>query len=165
MLFLFCIDAKFYKKIFVGKLLTRSTRFTCFCTAHTSIFQKNFVKLFCIFRQILQKIIIFSFFSVISAQILMKLCRNFADILENVEIFNFPNFLNFLAKIPEFCRNFSPNSDRNSSFCSVPRRPNLSTQVATGTVRRKRYRPDTLLAGNLKDSVSHGTSPGKGTCR
>ena len=25
---------------------------------------------------------------------------------------------------------FSPNSDRNSSFCSVPRRPNLSTQVA-----------------------------------
>ena len=34
-----CIDAKFCRKIFVGKLLTRSTRFTCFCTAQTSIFQ------------------------------------------------------------------------------------------------------------------------------
>ena len=42
-------------------------------------------------------------FSVIFAQILMKFYRNFADILENVEILNnFPNFLNFLAKIPEF---------------------------------------------------------------
>ena len=29
-LVLFCIDAKFFKKIFVGKLLKRSTRFTCF---------------------------------------------------------------------------------------------------------------------------------------
>ena len=43
---LFCIDAKFWKKIFDGKLLTKSTRFTCFCTAQTSIFQKNYVKLF-----------------------------------------------------------------------------------------------------------------------
>ena len=42
-LVLFCIDAKFCKKIFVGKLLTRSTRFTCFCTAQTSIFQQIFV--------------------------------------------------------------------------------------------------------------------------
>ena len=50
-LVLCCIDAKFCKKIFVGKLLTRSTRFTCFCTAQTSIFQKKFVKLFRIFRQ------------------------------------------------------------------------------------------------------------------
>ena len=41
-LVLFCIDAKICKKIFVGKLLTRSTRFTCFCTAQTSIFQKCF---------------------------------------------------------------------------------------------------------------------------
>ena len=54
-LVLFCIDAKFCKKIFVGKLLTRSTRFTCFCTAQTSIFQKNFVTFFRIFWQILQK--------------------------------------------------------------------------------------------------------------
>ena len=45
-LVLFCIDAKFCKKIFVGKLLTRSTRFTCFCTAQTSIFQKCFGKLY-----------------------------------------------------------------------------------------------------------------------
>ena len=37
---LFCIDAKFARKywIFVGKFLTRSARFTCFCTAQTSIF-------------------------------------------------------------------------------------------------------------------------------
>ena len=33
-----CIEADFCKKILVGKLLTRSTRFTCFCTAQTSIF-------------------------------------------------------------------------------------------------------------------------------
>ena len=33
-----CIEAKFCKKMCVGKLLTRSTRFTCFCTAQSSIF-------------------------------------------------------------------------------------------------------------------------------
>ena len=54
-LVLFCIDAKFCKKIFVGKLLTRSTRFTCFCTAQTSIFQKFFVKIFRIFWQCFAK--------------------------------------------------------------------------------------------------------------
>ena len=83
--FLFCIDAKFCKKIFVGKLLTRSTRFTCFCTAQTSIFQKIFVKLFRIFWQNLQKFVIFEFFSLIFAQILMKFGRNFADNLEKKE--------------------------------------------------------------------------------
>ena len=86
-LVLCCIDVKFCKKIFVGKLLTRSTRFTCFCTAQTSIFQKIFVKLFRIFRQNLQNFIIFEFFLLIFAQILMTFCRNFADNLENVEIF------------------------------------------------------------------------------
>ena len=45
-----------YNKIFVGKLLTRSTRFTCFCTAQTSIFQKLFVKNFRIFWQNFAKI-------------------------------------------------------------------------------------------------------------
>ena len=60
--------------------------------------QNVFVKLFRIFRQILQVLIIFIDF----AQILMKFCRNFADILENVEILNFPKFSNFLAKIPAF---------------------------------------------------------------
>ena len=40
----------------VGKLLTRSTRFTCFCTAQTSIFQKKIVKLFRIFRQTFAKL-------------------------------------------------------------------------------------------------------------
>ena len=42
-LVLCCIDAKFCKKIFVGKLLRRSTRFTCFCIAQTSICQQIFV--------------------------------------------------------------------------------------------------------------------------
>ena len=52
-LVLFCIDAKFCKEVFVGKLLTRSTRCTstCFCTAQTSIFQKMFVKPFRIFQE------------------------------------------------------------------------------------------------------------------
>ena len=36
--------------------------------------------------QILQKFVIFEFFSLIFAQILMKFCPTFADILENVEI-------------------------------------------------------------------------------
>ena len=49
-----------------------------------------FVKLFRIFSNFfgrnLQKIVVFEFFSLIFAQILMKFCRNFADNLENVEI-------------------------------------------------------------------------------
>ena len=49
-LVLSCIDAKFSNKIFVGKLLTRSTRFACFCTAQTSIFQKIFIKLWAKFN-------------------------------------------------------------------------------------------------------------------
>ena len=47
-----------------------------------------------IFRQIsshflakIAKLVIFEFFSLIFVQILMKCCRNFADNLENVEIF------------------------------------------------------------------------------
>ena len=48
-LVLCCIDATFCKKIFVRKLLTRSTRLTCFCTAQTSIFQKKIVKLLILF--------------------------------------------------------------------------------------------------------------------
>ena len=57
-------------------------------------FSSNF---FAFFGKNLQKFIIFEFFSLIFAQILMIFCRNFADNLENVEIFL--KFLNFLAKI------------------------------------------------------------------
>ena len=57
------------------------------------------------FGKILQKFVIFEFFSLIFAKILMKFYRNFADILENVEILNFPKFMNFLGKIPEFWKN------------------------------------------------------------
>ena len=39
------------------------------------------------FDKNLQNFVIFEFFSLIFAQILMKFCRNFADNLENVEIF------------------------------------------------------------------------------
>ena len=56
------------------------------------MFQKFLVKLFRIFGKILQRIRYFEFFSLMSAQILMKFCRNFADNLENVELLNFLNF-------------------------------------------------------------------------
>ena len=65
----------------VGQLLTRSTRFTCFCTAQTSIFQKIFVKLFRIFWQDFANFVIFYLFSLSFAQILMKISRNFAKYL------------------------------------------------------------------------------------
>ena len=41
-----CIDADFCKQILVGKLLTRSTRFTYFCTAQISKFQPKIVNIF-----------------------------------------------------------------------------------------------------------------------
>ena len=50
----------------------------------SEIFRQIF---FAFFGKILQKFVIFEFFSLIFAQILMKFCRNFADNLENVEIF------------------------------------------------------------------------------
>ena len=46
-----------------------------------------FRQFFSHFWQNLQNFVIFEFFSLIFAQILMKFCRNFADNLENVEIF------------------------------------------------------------------------------
>ena len=49
-LVLFCIDAKFCNKIFVGKLLTRSKRFTCFCTVQTSVFQQKIFSIFLYFQ-------------------------------------------------------------------------------------------------------------------
>ena len=50
------INIRWNSYLFVGKLLTRSTRFTCFYTAQTSIFQKFFVKNFRIFWQNFAKI-------------------------------------------------------------------------------------------------------------
>ena len=50
----------------------------------SEIFRQFF---FAFFGKNLQKFVIFEFFSLIFAQILMKFCRNFADNLENVEIF------------------------------------------------------------------------------
>ena len=49
---------------------------------------ENFRQTFSHFWKILAKFVIFEFFSLISAQISMKFCRNFADNLENVEILN-----------------------------------------------------------------------------
>ena len=48
---------------------------------------ENFRQTFSHFWQNLQNFVIFELFSLIFAQILMKFCRNFADNLENVEIF------------------------------------------------------------------------------
>ena len=53
----------------------------------SEIFRQTFSHFFAFFGKILQKFVIFEFFSLIFAQILMKFCRNFADNLENVEIF------------------------------------------------------------------------------
>ena len=50
----------------------------------SEIFRQFFFR---IFGKNLQNFVIFEFFSLIFAQILMKFCRNFADNLENVEIF------------------------------------------------------------------------------
>ena len=47
---------------------------------------ENFRQNFRIFWQNLQNFVIFEFFSLIFAQILMTFCRNFADILENDEM-------------------------------------------------------------------------------
>ena len=53
----------------------------------SEIFRQFFSCFFNFFGKNLQKVVIFEFFSLIFAQILMKFCRNFADNLENVEIF------------------------------------------------------------------------------
>ena len=50
-----------------------------------------FCQFFRIFWQHFANFVIFEFFSLIFAQILMTSCRNFADTLENVEIKNFQN--------------------------------------------------------------------------
>ena len=52
-LFILGNHEEFFKTTYtVGKLLTRSTRFTCFCTAQTSIFPKKSSNVFRIFRQL-----------------------------------------------------------------------------------------------------------------
>ena len=51
-----------------------------------NIFRNCSSNFFAFFGKILQNFVIFEFFSLILAQILMKFCRNFADNLENVEI-------------------------------------------------------------------------------
>ena len=86
-------------------------------------FRQNF---FAFFGNFLQNFIIFEFFSLIFAQILMNICRNFADISENVEIFQnlpdsqaeffeiwqnfakFATFAIFLLKFHENCCFFKP---------------------------------------------------------
>ena len=72
-----------------------------FAPLRPQYFRKFSSNVFAFFGNILQKFVFLNFFSLIFAQILMKFCRNFADILENVENI-FLKFLNFLAKIPEF---------------------------------------------------------------
>ena len=54
---------------------------------HRSDFNISEIVIFFIFRQILQKCVIFESFSVIFAQTLMNFYRTFSDILETVENF------------------------------------------------------------------------------
>ena len=83
-----CIDADFCNQILVGKLLTRSTRFACFCTLgiHRSKLKssQNFVKksnncckincaTFCKFLSFTNKFTVFD-------QNLIKFARNFTNI-------------------------------------------------------------------------------------
>ena len=68
-----------------------------------NISKQNRQFFFAFFRKNLQECVIFEFFSLIFAQILMKFCRNFADNLENVEIFlNFEFSKEKFRKIPIF---------------------------------------------------------------
>ena len=92
-LVLFCIDAKFCNKIFVGKLLTRSTRFACFCTAQTSIFQQIFINFFGVFK--IRHAEKFDFCQISSwfSLIFMKFGRIFSDFLE--KRCNYSKYLDF----------------------------------------------------------------------
>ena len=73
--------------------------------------------------------------------------------------------LNFLAKIPEFCseirilKEFLPNSDRNSSFGSVPRRSNLSTQTQTRWTPHPPAPHHGAVAGWVERFDRRGTEP------
>ena len=71
-----CIETNLCKLIVVGKLLTRSTRFTNFRSAPHSKIQLNFVKYFRIFTISLKFHSFFAIFVQISP-IITKLFRNF----------------------------------------------------------------------------------------
>ena len=56
-----------------------------FAPLRPQYFRKKSSNVFAFFGKCLQKFLIFELFSLIFAQILMKFCRNFANIFENVE--------------------------------------------------------------------------------
>ena len=80
--------------------MTRSTRFLCFFTAQTSIFQQHFVN----FIGVAKKVTLISNFVAI-LPILMKFARIFSDFVENAEKRCFSKFvdfnLTFIMIIPE----------------------------------------------------------------
>ena len=90
-----CIETNLCKQILVGKLLTRSTRFTNFCTAPHSKIQLNFVKHFRIFTFLFQT---FHSFLAIFVQMSPIILTNFsgisADLLEEIKI-------SYILKFPE----------------------------------------------------------------
>ena len=67
------------------KALDEIYKIYIFAPLRPQYFRNNFVKPFRIFRQHFLKRVIFQHVASNFAQILMKFCRNFADILENVE--------------------------------------------------------------------------------
>ena len=84
-----CIDVDFGKQMFVGiaivgKLLTRSTRFGCFCTAQTSIFSKMSSKMLAFSKLEMLKHLHFIQISSRFSLILMKFGRIFSDFVEKL---------------------------------------------------------------------------------
>ena len=81
------IEADFASKYSLESSLRDLQDLHAFAPLRPQYFRNVSSKCFVFFGKILQKFVIFEFFSLIFAQILMKFCRNFADNLENVEIF------------------------------------------------------------------------------
>ena len=71
-----CIEAKICKQILVGKLLTRSTRFTYFCIAQTSTFQQQLAQNVCYFNSDLSEN---SFYPAIVAVLILNFDEMFRD--------------------------------------------------------------------------------------
>ena len=102
-LVLCCIDAKFWNKIFVGKLSTRSTRFTNVYTAPHPKIQLNFVKHFRMFTMFFKSSPFFRNFVQDITSILTNIWRNseFQQICRKRS--KYPGFSNFLRFRTENC--------------------------------------------------------------
>ena len=103
-LVLFCIEANLCNQILILQHFSRSTRFSYFCTIPSSKIQLNFVKHFRNFAVSFSKFHSFFAISVQNALILMKIFRNFQQIVQIRS--KYARFSNFLTFRSECCRNF-----------------------------------------------------------